>query len=354
MTFSIWHNDNDPAAVKWLHHAMNREFIPEGHIDSRSIADINADEIRYFIQAHFFAGIGGWPLSLRMAGWHPDRPVWTASLPCQPFSTAGRRRGKDDERHLWPVFRDLVGECRPSVILGEQVASKDGKQWFCDVQNDLHSLGYVAAATDLCAACVGAPHIRQRLYWVAYRDRELRPADFRKVEQRQSDGRRIEGIQHPDGQRSQSWSEATETPRHGSSLEPASERLVNRKSRDASLPSGQAECGPTQRETGSRNGRMEYPVIQRLEGHARDEPTGTGWPPADGPVATPGFWDDCEWFPFAGQSGKVIFRPVKPGVSPLVDGIPNPVHAIRGYGNAIVPPLAAQFILTVMEWLDEC
>ncbi|KKK66801.1 hypothetical protein LCGC14_2960470, partial [marine sediment metagenome] len=75
--------------------------------------------------------------------------------------------GHADERHLWPAFYDLIAECRPPVVLGEQVASKDGREWLAGVRADLEALGYAVGAADLCAACVGAPHIRQRLWWVA-------------------------------------------------------------------------------------------------------------------------------------------------------------------------------------------
>lgn len=68
--------------------------------------------------------------------------VWTGSCPCQPFSTAGRRKGIADKRHLWPAFFHLISQCRPGTVFGEQVASRDGLAWFDFVQSDMETTGY--------------------------------------------------------------------------------------------------------------------------------------------------------------------------------------------------------------------
>ncbi|MFW9777157.1 DNA cytosine methyltransferase, partial [Brucella melitensis] len=73
--------------------------------------DVTPSDLAGFTQCHFFAGVGGWSLALRLAGWPANRAVWTASLPCQPFSTAGKQLGTSDERHLSPTFLKLVKEC---------------------------------------------------------------------------------------------------------------------------------------------------------------------------------------------------------------------------------------------------
>ena len=122
---------------------------------------------RGYTQCHFFAGIGIWSYALRLAGWPDDREVWTGSCPCQPFSAAGKGEAFDDERHLWPEFFRLIEARRPVVCFGEQVASIDGLAWLDLVQSDLDHAGYTCGAVDLCAAGFGAPHRRQRLYWVA-------------------------------------------------------------------------------------------------------------------------------------------------------------------------------------------
>jgi DNA (cytosine-5)-methyltransferase 1 len=133
----------------------------------RSIVDVQPEDLKGYKQCHFFAGIGVWSYALRQAGWVDDREVWTGSCPCQPFSSAGKKGTFDDERHLWPEMFRLITACKPSVVFGEQVASKDGLSWLDSVQADLEGADYSSAAADLCAAGVGAPHIRQRLYWVA-------------------------------------------------------------------------------------------------------------------------------------------------------------------------------------------
>jgi DNA (cytosine-5)-methyltransferase 1 len=162
-----YYNDNDPKACAWLRELIAAGEIAPGHVDERSILEINPDDLAGFDQCHFFAGIGGWALALRWAGLEGVAGIWSGSCPCQPLSCAGQRKGHADERHLWPAFHDLIAKRRPATVFGEQVASKDGREWFAGVRLDLEGLGYACGGADLCAAGVGAPHRRQRLFWVA-------------------------------------------------------------------------------------------------------------------------------------------------------------------------------------------
>ena len=162
-----YYNEHDPKTAAWLRELIAARLIPDGHVDERSIVDVRPGDLDGFTQCHFFAGIGGWSYALQLAGWPEDRPVWTGSCPCQPFSSAGKQRGTADERHLWPVFANLIRERRPSTVFGEQVASAIGHGWLDGVRADLEREGYACGAAVLGAHSVGAPHIRQRLFWVA-------------------------------------------------------------------------------------------------------------------------------------------------------------------------------------------
>src|SRR5690606_29156818 len=155
-----------------------------GDVDERSIEDVSPDDLRSYTQCHFFAGIGVWSYALRRAGWPDDRPVWTGSCPCPPFSAAGKGSecpscgGKSclshplvtagwvcldcgdewrgDDRHLLPEFIRLKGQCRPPVVFGEQVASRDGRLWLYTLRAVMEEARYAVGAADLCAAGVGA------------------------------------------------------------------------------------------------------------------------------------------------------------------------------------------------------
>jgi DNA (cytosine-5)-methyltransferase 1 len=164
---AAYYNEIDPYAAQWLRNLIAAGQIAAGDVDERSIEDVRPDDLRSYTQCHFFAGIGVWSRALRMAGWSDDRPVWTGSCPCQPFSAAGKGAGFADERHLWPAFFHLIRECRPAKVLGEQVASKDADAWIDLVQDDLEGMGYRVGAVPFPAAGIGAPHIRDRLYWMA-------------------------------------------------------------------------------------------------------------------------------------------------------------------------------------------
>ena len=165
---SAIYNEIDPYAAAWLENLIAAGHIEPGTVDRRSIEDLTPDDLKGKNQAHFFAGIGLWSYALRLAGWPANEPVWTGSCPCQPFSAAGKRKGKEDDRHLWPVWFRLIRESRPTTVFGEQVANRD---WVDQVANDFESLGYSFGAAVLCASAFGAPR-RRRLFFVAYTDRE--------------------------------------------------------------------------------------------------------------------------------------------------------------------------------------
>jgi len=167
---TAYYNEIDPYAAQWLRNLILQGHLPRGDVDERSIVEVQPDDLHKYTQCHFFAGIGGWPLALRMSGWDDTRPVWTGSCPCQPFSSAGKQNGKSDERHLWPVWFRLIRELRPVTVFGEQVASAIAFGWLDECANDLESEGFAVAAAVLPACSVGAPHRRDRLWFVADND----------------------------------------------------------------------------------------------------------------------------------------------------------------------------------------
>jgi len=163
----VYYNEHDPFAARWLRNLIAAGLIPDGDVDERDIREVDPSELRQYTQWHFFGGIGGWPYALRLAGWPDDWPVLTGSPPCQPFSTAGKRLGADDERDLAPVWLRHIGELRPPVVFGEQVANAVGFGWLDGVLDALELAGYAAGAVVLPACAVGAPHRRERIFVVA-------------------------------------------------------------------------------------------------------------------------------------------------------------------------------------------
>lgn len=162
---SAYYNEFDPFAAAWLRELIKSGFIPEGDVDERSIVDVSPDDLKGYTQCHFFAGIGGWAFAARLAGIPDDFPLWTGSCPCQSFSTAGQKKGFDDERHLWPTFFKLIEARKPPIVAGEQVEAAIRFGWLDLVAGDLQRCGYAVGAAVLPAASIGAPHIRKRLYW---------------------------------------------------------------------------------------------------------------------------------------------------------------------------------------------
>ena len=299
---AVYYNDADAAACAWLRELIAAGLLPAGEVDERSILEVEPADLRGFVQCHFFAGIGGWPYALRLAGVAEDLSVWTGSPPCQPFSVAGQRKGQDDDRHLAPAFLRLVAACRPDIVFGEQVASAAvlgpvggaargatespaDWTWFDALAADLEAASYAVAAADLPAAGIGAPHIRQRLFFGAVAVDPI-----------------AGGLGDGLGAGSQGW---------------------------LGMPGRADQCAA--RPAGLAGGLVDHDA----------DPVGTG--------STDGDWGDPDWL-FC-RDGR--WRPVEPGTFPLADGISGRMGLLRGYGNAIVSPLAAEFVTAFLESLPE-
>ena len=337
---TAYYNEIDPFAAAWLRELIKAGHIAPGDVDERSIEDVLPSELAGYTQCHFFAGIGVWSYALRRAGWPDDRPVWTGSCPCQPFSAAGKGGGFADERHLWPAWFHLIGVCKPAIVLGEQVASKDGLAWFDLVHADMEAAGYAIGAGDLCAAGVGAPHIRQRLWFVAmeHAARDGRQQIQLLAGQPGKAVLEIAGGSGPDGM----------ADRDDAGLEgrwqPGCERADELAAWSGSLAGGvaDAERGTAERHgfemAGTPSGMQGEAWEQRFRHDARHG-VDSGRP---GP--TNGHWRDADWL-FC-RDGK--WRPVEPGTFPLAHGAPARVGRLRGYGNAINAEAATAFIESVM------
>jgi DNA (cytosine-5)-methyltransferase 1 len=311
---SAYYNEIDSFPAQWLCNLIAANHITDGHVDRRDIKEVLPDDITGYNHAHFFAGIGVWSYALKLAGWPDDQSVWTGSCPCQPFSAAGKRGGTDDPRHLWPEWFRLIRECHPPVIFGEQVASKDGLAWLDIVYSDLESEGYAVAAFDLCAAGIGAPHIRQRLYFVA----------------------------DTLGERRRGWSNGYYSSQDGRSI---SQTQVER-----SEPTGFMADTKSQQMGNDGQSRKCTTTTNKLAhtDHTRLE----GWQGMQYTIQVPlgqrsmeSIWSNVEWIPC--RDGKA--RPTQPGLFPLANGVTTRVGRLRAYGNAIVAPLAIEFIKAYIE-----
>ncbi len=366
---AVYYNDVDPVACAWLRELIAAGLLAAGEVDARSILEMEAADLRGFAQCHFFAGIGGWPYALRLAGVAEDLSVWTGSPPCQPFSQAGQRKGQDDDRHLAPAFLRLVAACRPELVFGEQVASAgvlgrvvgaarksaagaDDWAWFDALADALEAASYAVAASDLPAAGIGAPHIRQRLFFgaVALEPGGLGDGLGAGLQGRIGMPSRSDqcaarpaglagGLADGDGERRDGLDpllRPTATGRFASGIPEVARRHPIGRLADADgrgsgngeiQRGGQHGCEPQDGEAGLL-----------VDGA---EPTGAS--------ATDGVWRDADWLHC--RDGR--WRPVEPGTFPLADGIPGRMGLLRGYGNAIVPPLAAEFVIAFPESLPK-
>lgn len=352
---TAFYNEIDPYAAQWLRNLIAAGHIAPGIVDERPIQEIEPWELAGFTQCHFFAGIGIWSHALRRAGWPDDRPIWTGSCPCQPFSSAGKRKGISDDRHLWPHWFNLIKVCKPPIVIGEQVASKDGLGWFDLVSADMENAGYAIGTADLCAAGFRQAHIRQRLYFVglgiapsATSERntgEISPTksqfDASRLAVNGGFSKRLTDASDLVGMADtacggQSWSGG---------------RSIDQKQRapQCSMSSGLADS-ESQRRDGwthdSNQGRRKFasgPESAGSKNRAIRNPR---------QIDIDARWLAVDWLLCRNPTGEPSWRPVEPGTFPLAHGVATRVGKLRAYGNGLDAETATQFCQVVKEIAD--
>jgi DNA (cytosine-5)-methyltransferase 1 len=302
-----YYNECDPFAAQWLRNLIDAGHLPKGDVDARSIVDVRPGDLRGYEQCHFFAGIGGWPYALGLAGWTGE--CWTGSCPCQPFSAAGKGDGAADERHLWPAWFNLIRECRPEYVFGEQVSAAIRLGWLDGVFTDLELEGYTTGAAVLGAHSVGAPHIRQRLYWVA---------DATDIGHERSGRARGRRTGFADGGATLGLADDDDDGSH-------------RTGGVAAVSDSDEQDGRVHR--GSAGGLGDTDDKGPQGRHERGNCAGERSAWATGMVIECG-------------DGKHRRIPAEPALFPLAPGLSaGRVGILRGAGNAIVPALAAEFVM---------
>lgn len=355
-----YYNDNNPKCAAALRQLVADGLIPKGYVDDRSITEVTAADLRGFTQCHFFAGIGGWPLALRLAGWPDDRPVWTGSAPCQDYSLAGKIAAQSGQRHLWPHQHRLIAECRPCTFFGEQVASAIAFGWLDDVFNGLEAEEYACAAAVLPACAAGAPHIRERLWFVADTEStrggtglcEIKPEWHGHIITNSGGSffttERCSGLEHSSGigQPPRGNDDAEHERSISHSAGQHTNNVANTNGARQPQQGGHHGEGRGRIEHSGQASFMGHTEGMRSQGRGSEGGTG-GWPDSQRhpDVSNRAFWASGEWREC--RDGKK--RLIESRIRLLVNGFSERVGLISAGGNAIVAPLAAEFIGGYME-----
>lgn len=213
--------------------------------------------------------------------------VLTGGFPCQPYSIAGKRKGKEDDRHLWPEMLRIIGEIQPCFVVGENVGgivSWSGGMVFNEVQTQLENEGYEVQPIVLPACAKNAPHRRDRVWFIAHNNRI---GVLHGANEKQSTKTRQQTLNGANG--------------HNTAINP------NDRSK--------------------RIQRIIQEEVQELRGIQRGEDIGIL----------------AAWGERSDLSTPVICR--------NYDGIPNGVDRIKSLGNAIVPQVAYEIFKALEQTL---
>ncbi len=402
MRLNALYNDFEPYTAKLLQLRIDDGWLPPGEVLSEDVRELCKTDLSDYGQVHLYAGIGGFPLACRMAGLPDDFRLQTGGFPCQPFSTAGRRRGPGDNRYLWPQTLACLKSHRPDVAIYENVAGltsvvfpgektlvgmqaligrvtdyiykQKGLGVLNNITQEIEAAGYAVQAFVVPACGVAAPHERARLWIVAYA-RHLDRRDKRAVKAGdKGSGQRApctnaagrSGLQpgifpdarHPKcaGREASSGKAAryksasscrSVANRDGQRQKPGSES--GDKSRDGVGDGGQDVANNNSKpkragfcESKSSGNRERRPANGCSQGGDVSDSDDARCEKQQSSV--------CGQAQFTASERRCRWSP-EPGVGRVVDGLSGRVDRIKGLGNAIVPQVACEIITMIMASL---
>ena len=236
----------------------------------------------------------------------PRNTILSSGYPCQPFSVAGKQRGKEDDRHLWPFISQIIAHKRPAFCVLENVYGHVALG-LDEVLADLEAQDYAARAFIVPACAVNAPHRRDRIWIIA-----------RNVGNSEHDGS----------------SAATVSGKHGQDEAGCAERQsASEQSEGASEPRHDANVG-----NAAHNGRNSGAAQAKREraAHQSDQSQSGLWCKSIG----------------SSEDKHQSWWAVEPAMGRVAHGIPGRVDRLKGLGNAIVPQIAMQIGLTIKAVRD--
>ena len=254
----------------------------------------------------------------------------TGGFPCQPFSVAGKRRGKEDHRHLWQEMLRVIKEARPAWVLGENVVGIVNME-LDQVCSDLEAEGYAVWPLVIPACAVDAPHRRDRVWILANTKRDRCGKNW---EQRGMDEIQKQWADKP-----------VQTSEHGADVANA-----EGGKRGGLRNQSEAEGSHHSHELFGDGGGLyrEYPTKDVSD----NQSLGTQGFRASRIKITPPH--ECKRLPLCQSEGrKTAEWNVEPIVGRVANGIRNRSHRIKGLGNAIVPQVAYQIIKGIKEVMDK-
>ena len=238
--------------------------------------------------------------------------VICGGYPCQPFSTAGRRQGAQDDRHLWPEFNRLVAELRPSWVIGENVAGHIS-MGLDSVLSDLEGQGYACRTFVIPACAVGAAHRRDRC-WTIGQASSVEYATSNRTS-RPPQGGQSPFIDEASGRLEQGWDNVADSYAKKRTRLPS-----GAPAKESVTPCSSQNDADTDSSGSPRQGRSKRQVHSAA--------------PRDWQVR--GTINDCRW-------------PAEPDVGRMAHGVPNGVDRLKALGNAVVPQIPEMIGYAILE-----
>ena len=252
--------------------------------------------------------------------------IITGGYPCQPFSVAGRKKGEDDPRHLWPEYFRLVKELRPTWVIGENVSGHI-KLGLDTVISDLESEDYAVRPFSISASSIGANHQREKP-WIVANSRRPRGPWSELREENENETRKENANQF---KRSSSTSEINVANADSERLEKwESIRKNFEQKQSTSIRTGSKNADVANAE---RIGQQRQGQSFRSSSAEKNSDGQTGWS-YDGGQGAEGWWES------------------EPDVGRVAHGIPKRVDRLKSLGNSLVPQIPYYIGKTILEVMN--